>query len=206
MLFAALPLDVHGIGMIERRLLALWLAATLGFLSGCSPSGEQIRAEELRKALDKDRPGILQVEQGLKKEGDTIDSLEKDLKAAEAQVDSIEARISDLRGRIEATERRYPGGIPSSLYNSYVQQVEQHNALVSQQNRLVTPYNVKVGRFNGLIDDYEAKYTEYSRQVDAYNQRVQELNSIVSKGGGGKLVAPGLIRLGRIGIGKLRIR
>lgn len=65
---------------------------------------------------------------------------------------------------IDAVEGRYPAGIPSVQYPSYVRSVEQHNDLVREQQELVArhrrrlaEYRAAVAAFNERVADYNAR-------------------------------------------------
>jgi hypothetical protein len=58
-----------------------------------------------------------------------------------SQINTIDAQLATLGAEIRAIEARYPGGIPTSIYSSYLSMVSQYNTLVSRENALVGQLN-----------------------------------------------------------------
>jgi len=124
--------------------------------------GDQKRLDELKEILNTEKVNI--------------ESLEKELKNMEQCLDTYTIRINKLKSDIQLIENRYPRGIPSNIYNNYIQ--------------LINDYNSLVDTYNSTLNKYNSKYEDYSHQIDKYNAMVVEANNLAKKIGTTWYVVP----------------
>jgi len=119
-------------------------------LSAISHQKLQVQFDSVKRELDASLPNIEAMESRLSEMDSYLNGLDQKIKSSEEYIRSI--------------EYRYPSGIPSSLYQSYSELVDEHNATIIS--------------YNSALSEYEAFYSNYSFAIDQYNIRVKQANSI----------------------------
>ena len=126
-----------------------------------------IASSSREAALAPDRARLAQLGQELTAAKATVAEQEQQLDALGARIEAMDARIAGLRASAEEVERRNSTGVPRAQYEAYSRTVDNHNALVREQNT--------------LIDQYQALYADYSARVDSHNAQVEEANALNTK-------------------------
>ncbi|MBD2057785.1 hypothetical protein H6F88_17460 [Oculatella sp. FACHB-28] len=139
-------------GSLQMGGLAIVLAIFLigNGLSVVSHQKLQVQFDSVKREIDASLPNIEAMESHLSKMDSHLNGLDQKIKFSETYIRSM--------------EQRYPNGIPSSLYQSYSELIDEHNTTITS--------------YNSALSEYEAFYSNYSFAIDQYNIRVKQANSI----------------------------
>ncbi|NJL36537.1 MAG: hypothetical protein HC899_07040 [Leptolyngbyaceae cyanobacterium SM1_4_3] len=142
-------------GSLRLSGFAIVLAVCLvgNSLSMVSHQKLQTQFDSVKRELDASLPNIEVMESRLSEMDSYLNGLDQKIKASEIYIKSI--------------EQRHPNGIPSFLYTSYSELINEHNATIVS--------------YNNALDEYRAFYSNYSLAIDQYNIRVNQANSIAQE-------------------------
>lgn len=178
------------LGFVVLGVVFLVVNLVLGGVQDLWHHGGREKLAQHKLAVDAHRQTLDRQEQVLDATKRVLEARAAASRSLGKKLDARKSVLTELRTRIEATEKRYPRGIPPALYGKYQADLKKHNHLVREFNSLADNEKVAYAEYSKLLAEYNASVTTYDGDVTTFNQEVKAVNKLASDAGSNFYVVP----------------